>query len=344
MARPEQVGAPREGGVLAVEVTPDCNRNCHYCYNGWRLHPETREPVLPADELVDLVERALQESGRQALQFSGGEPLLRTDFFTIVERLKAPGRSLSLVTDGGLIDEIVAGRLKELGVAPVQPTLLAADRKVHDRLKGTVGAFDKTITAIGILRNHHVPVAISFVCTRANYHHFQQVVELSFAMGVQNIAFSRFCTAGAGAERQGELQPTAEQVQDCLDVALEAVKELGVRVHMAISLPLCLPTSEQLEGLSFGSCALGTGQPGYTVDPWGKLRACSVSSVTLGDLRRESWSTIVDRAHAEYFPAVSVIPEACGTCALAIRCRGGCRESVRAMYGDLERPDPLAVR
>jgi radical SAM protein with 4Fe4S-binding SPASM domain len=300
--------------------------------------------MLPTAELVELVEGALRASGRQAVQFSGGEPLLREDFLQLVEELKAPERTLSLVTDGGLIDEAAAKRLKELGVAPVQPTLLAADRAVHDRLKGTVGAFDKTITAIGMLRNQKVPVAISFVCTRANYQHFRQVVELAFAMGVQNIAFSRFCTAGTGAERQAELQPTAEQVRHCLDVALEVVEQMGVRVHMAISLPLCLPTAGQLQGLSFGNCALGTGQPGYTIDPWGKLRACSVSAVTLGDLRRESWTTIVERAHAEYFPAVSEIPDACGTCAHATRCRGGCRESVRAVYGDLERPDPLVGR
>ncbi len=74
MTKPEQVHAPKEGGVLAVEVTPDCNRNCHYCYNGWRLHPETREPVLPTAELVALVKRALQESGAGRCSFLAANP------------------------------------------------------------------------------------------------------------------------------------------------------------------------------------------------------------------------------------------------------------------------------
>lgn len=342
MTRPEGERARTAGGALAVEVTPDCNRNCLYCYNGWRLYPETRDRVLPADELVTLVQRALEESGRTAVQFSGGEPLLRADFFEIVDGLRAPGCALSLVTDGGLIDEAVAARLKELGVAPVQPTLLAADREVHDRLKGTTGAFDKTVAAIGLLRRHEVPLCVSFVCTRANYQCFREVVELSFALGVQSIAFSRFCTAGAGAERQAELVPTATQVRECLDVAMESTGGLGMRIHMAISLPLCVPTSEQLQGLRFGSCALGTDQPGYTVDPWGRLRACSVSSVTLGDLKTESWTDIVARARETYFPGVNELPSACRDCTLAARCRGGCRESARTAYGNLERPDPLA--
>ncbi len=342
MTRPDRQEARPAGGTIAVEVTADCNRNCRYCYNSWRLYPESRDLVLPPDELVALVQRALHESGRNALQFSGGEPLLRPDFFTIVEGLRAPGRIISLVTDGGLIDETAAARVNELGVAPVQPTLLSAERKIHDRLKGSTGAFDKTVAAIGLLRRHEVPVSISFVCTRVNYQHFRQVVELSFALGVQSVAFSRFCTAGAGAERENELLPTAEQVRECLGVAMEANRRLGMRVHMAISLPLCLPTREQLQGLRLGSCALATEQPGYTIDPWGRLRACSVSSVTLGDLRSESWTEIVDRAHLEYFPGVRELPVACHLCPVAARCGGGCRESARAAHGSLDHPDPLA--
>jgi len=288
------------------------------------------------------VQTALEESGRTAIQFSGGEPLLRKEFFAIVEGLKAPGRNLSLVTDGGLIDESTARRLKELGVAPVQPTLLAVDRSVHDRLKGVPGAFDKTIAAVGLLRRYEVPVSVSFVATRANYEYFKDVVELSFALGVRSIAFSRFCTAGLGAEKQAELQPSPDHIRECLEVAADACRRLGVRVHMAISLPLCVPTREQLEGLRFGSCALGTEQPGYTIDPWGNLRACSVSSVTLGDLRTESWSTIVARAQREYFPAVKALPSDCSSCSFAARCRGGCRESSRIVHGDLDHPDPLA--
>lgn len=342
MTRPEREEARLPGGPLAVEVTADCNRNCHYCYNSWRLYPERRDRVLPADELVALVQRALGESGRNAVQFSGGEPLLRPDFFEIVEGLRSPGRALSLVTDGGLITDHVAARLKELGVAPVQPTILAADRKIHDRLKGSRGAFDKTVAAIGHLRHHQVPVSISFVCTRSNYEHFEQVVELSFALGVQSVAFSRFCTVGAGAEREEELLPTVEQVRECLDVAMEANSRLGMRVHIAISLPLCVPTPEQLQGLPFGSCALGTEHPGYTVDPWGRLRACSVSSVTLGDLRTESWGEIIARAQHDYFSRVRSLPVACCGCAMANRCGGGCRESARAAHGSLDRPDPMA--
>jgi radical SAM protein with 4Fe4S-binding SPASM domain len=332
-------------GGLAVEVTPDCNRECLYCYNGWRRTPETREPVLAAAELVKLVSDGLLASGRNAVQFSGGEPLSRPDFFTIAAGLAQPGRVLSLVTDGGLIDAHVARRLKELSVGPVQPTLLATDRTVHDELKGVPGAFDATIRAIEVLGAMEIPTTLSFVCTAQNADAFASVLELAFALGIKSVAFSRFCAAGAGAEvaAQSRLTPSVGQLRRCLDAAVVAEESFGLRVHMAITLPLCVPTSEHRRRLRFGRCALGTASPGFTIDPWGRLRACSVSGVTLGDLRRESWGEIMRRSATEYFPAVRRLPEACGRCSLAAQCGGGCRESARTNPGGLTRPDPLAT-
>jgi len=322
-----------------------------------------------------LVERTLAASGRNSVQISGGEPLLRPDLFEILEALKKPGRAISLVTDGGLADAGVVQKLKALGVAPVQPTLLAARRQVHDHLKGCP-SFDAAVGAISRLTKADVPVSVSFVCTALNYLHFKEVVELCFAMGVRTIAFSRFCTAGVGAARCTELAPDAGMIRSCLDIAEMAVERLRMRIVVAISLPLCVPEprlgpeggahvgprraedgvpedqevhsrprpgaqEHRYPMLKFGRCAAGGEAPGYTVDPWGRLRACSVSPVVLGDLKAESFEAVVARARSGYFREVNALPAACVGCPAAARCGGGCRESARATYGNLDRPDPL---
>jgi len=358
-AAPEHGPAARLGPPLAVEVTAACNKHCLYCYQPRAavpghegvLRPPAGRPQddgrehggqeLPASALVALVERALAASGRNVVQISGGEPLLRPDLFDIVGDLRSAGRAVTLVTDGGLVTAQVAGRLKELGVAPVQPTLLAARRQVHDHLKG-VPSFDATVAAIRLLREAGVPVSVSFVCTALNYQHFKEVLELCLVLGVTTVAFSRFCTAGVGAAHRDVLTPDAGMVSACLDVAAAAASKLGMRILVAISLPLCLPDAQRHAGLRFGRCSVGGQLPGYTIDPWGRLRACSVSPVILGDLKTESWSEIMQRERGRYFREVSCVPAACRGCTLEARCGGGCRESARAAYGDLDRPDPLA--
>lgn len=327
-------------GLLAVEVTARCNRRCRYCYNEWRDRDAAPED-LPADELLAVVEAALEATGRRAIQISGGEPLLRSDLFAIIEALRRPGRTISLVTDGGLLDEHAVGELVRLGVAPVQPTLLAARREVHDTLKGAA-AFDRTVDAIARLRKAGVPVSVSFVCTSQNYMYFREVVELCFALGVETVAFSRFCSAGAGATRHDELAPGPDMIRACLEVAEEATARLAMKVPIAISLPRCLPEPGRYPHLAFGRCALGSELPSYTVDPRGRLRACSVSQEVLGDLRSEPWETIAARAREGFFHEAAALPKACGGCPDARACGGGCRESARGATGGLDPPDPLA--
>ncbi len=333
--------APRRSpGVLAAEVTPRCDRDCLYCYNTWRADEVPAEPPLSAAELIPLVEEALQASGRGAVQLSGGEPLLRPDLFDIIEGLRSPGRPISLVTDGGHIDDGIADRLKDLGVGPVQPTLMAADRVVHDGLKGA-RCFDDTVAGIRRLLARAVPVTVSYVCTKQNHEHFREVLELCFALGIRSVAFSRLCVTGAAASNQDDLAPDADMVRRCLAVAEDAVVRLGLRVHVAISLPHCAAEPDLTPNLAFGGCSLATGRPGFTIDPWGRLRACSVSPAVLGDLRTEGWDVVVARANGGYLRDVCAVPEGCMTCEALQRCRGGCRESALASAGAFGAMDPL---
>jgi radical SAM protein with 4Fe4S-binding SPASM domain len=333
---------PVHRGLLAVEVTNRCNRSCLYCYKPDPPEPQDGSQELPASQLVDLVNRVLDESGISRVQISGGEPLLYDGLITVLEDLRKPERQLSLLTDGSLLDDLAVSELKRLGIAPVQPTLLSADRKLHNRLKGA-DCFDATVAAISRLRVAQVPVSVSFVCTRLNYTHFKNVVELCFALGINSIAFSRFCSTGQGLANLDDLMPDASMIAHCLKVAEEASITLGVKVHMAISLPHCVADLSQYPHLSFGRCALGTATPGFTMDPIGNLRACSISPTILGNLQEESWSTIITRARDGYFRTITQSPAYCNDCALLARCGGGCRESALGAAGTFGSVDPLIV-
>jgi len=307
-----------------------------YCYK-----PATSDAgELPANELVTLVNGVAAQCRVRNIQLTGGEPLMREDLFQIAHDLRGPTRSVSLVTDGALIDDKAAAELSRLGVAPVQPTLLSARRNLHNELKGA-DCFDATIEAIGRLIRHRVPVSVSFVCTRQNYSEFRDVVELCFALGIRVVAFSRFCVAGRGAENAEALLPEPEMIGSCLDVAEEANTRLGMRVKIAISLPLCVADLSNYKHLRFGRCALSGGTPGLTIDPMGNLRVCSVSPTVLGNLRELYWGELMARVDA-YLARVAAPPGCCSHCSLVTRCGGGCRESARAHHDGEGQVDPLA--
>ena len=147
------------------------------------------------------------------------------------------------------------------------------------------------------------------------------------------------------SDPKGLMRPSwpydAEMIRGCLEAAEAASERLGMKIHVAISLPHCAVGAGSYRHLSFGGCSLSSGAPGFTIDPWGRLRACSVSPEILGDLRTEDWDAIMGRAREGYLRDLCAMPEACMSCAALRRCRGGCRESALAVSGGFGAMDPL---
>ena len=326
---------------LALEVTTRCAWRCAHCYNPGPEDAAAPREELPAAELVGLTRAALQASGRRRVQVTGGEPLQRDDLLSILRGLRQGGAQLSLATSGDGLDTPLARELARLGVGPVQLSLLAARRELHDRLKGP-GSFDSTLGAIGHLRRQGLPVSVAFVCRQDNAGEFAGVLELCHALGVPAIAFNRLCLAGGRSVHSAALSASPAQLRGCLDLAEWAVVRLGLRVQVAITLPHCLVDTARTPHLRFGGCSLASDVPGYTLDPAGNLRACSISSTVLGNLGQESWDAIVARARREYFPARTALSAACRACAQRARCRGGCRETAWSLHRAPGGDDPLA--
>lgn len=123
-------------GSLALEITGRCNRDCVYCYNDWRGQPAASSPVeLETGALLALVEQLVRDTGVRHITVSGGEPLTRPDALELLNGLARLNLGISLVSDGGLLDEHLASRLAEVPVSLVQLTLLAAQQEAHDALK-----------------------------------------------------------------------------------------------------------------------------------------------------------------------------------------------------------------
>jgi cyclic pyranopterin phosphate synthase len=94
---------------LRVSVTDRCNFRCVYCM------PEEGAPVSPKEEILTYEEiehlvRIAVSLGMTKIRLTGGEPLVRKDIATLVERIGAiPGlRDLSMTTNGFLLERYAA--------------------------------------------------------------------------------------------------------------------------------------------------------------------------------------------------------------------------------------------
>jgi cyclic pyranopterin phosphate synthase len=118
---------------LRVSVTDRCNFRCQYCMPADGLPWLERDEILRFEEIERLV-RVLVALGIDDVRLTGGEPLVRRDFPTLVGMLARINglRDLSLTTNGYLLERDAAA-LVDAGVGRVNVSIdsLARDRFFH---------------------------------------------------------------------------------------------------------------------------------------------------------------------------------------------------------------------
>jgi AdoMet-dependent heme synthase len=145
-----------------LDITYRCNERCVHCY---LEHDDLGE--MTGLEIRDLLGQ-LSEVGVFFLTLSGGEVLMRRDFFEIAEHARRLCFNVKVKTNGAMIREKEARRMVELGVEQVQISVYSHRPEVHDAITKLPGSFKKTVEAIRFLRAQGLKVTLSNVLMTAN--------------------------------------------------------------------------------------------------------------------------------------------------------------------------------
>jgi AdoMet-dependent heme synthase len=146
-----------------LDLTYRCNERCVHCYLDHDDHGE-----MTTEEIDDLLTQ-LADAGVFFLTLSGGEVLMRRDFFPIVERARQLLFNVKIKTNGVLIHEKEAARLHRLGVEQIQISVYSHQPEVHDAITKLPGSLERTIRAIRFLKLQGLKVTIANVLMRGNF-------------------------------------------------------------------------------------------------------------------------------------------------------------------------------
>jgi GTP 3',8-cyclase len=149
----------RKISSLRVSLTNRCNLRCIYCHSEGETGSGSEITVAEVAQIA----RVAARHGVDKIKFSGGEPLVRTDFEDILRALP-PMRDVSVTTNGTLLAPRAAG-LKEAGLDRVNVSL---DSMSPDRFgfitKCPDGYFEKVLDGIGVALDAGLtPVKINMV-------------------------------------------------------------------------------------------------------------------------------------------------------------------------------------
>ncbi len=141
----------RQVNYLRISVTDHCNLNCIYCSVSTIL-PLKHEDILSYEEIETLV-RVAADMGITKVRLTGGEPLMRPQFTTLVRMIAGIEGidDISLTTNGILLKRY-AEELKAAGLKRVNISLdtLKPDRfkriTGHDKLKDVLAGIEAAIS------------------------------------------------------------------------------------------------------------------------------------------------------------------------------------------------------
>jgi len=173
--------ALEQGVPLSVQldVTYRCNERCVHCYLDHEDHGE-----LTTAEIRDLLEQ-LAEAGVFFLCFSGGEVLMRMDFFPILEYARSLLFDVKIKTNAFMIQERQADRLRELGVRTVQVSIYSHRPEVHDAITKLPGSLKRSLAGIRLLRERGLKTVIANVLMRSNLSDYAGVKALAQELGAE---------------------------------------------------------------------------------------------------------------------------------------------------------------
>ncbi len=199
--------------MLAWELTRACNLRCAHCRAS--ADRDTDPDILSTAQCLNIIDQ-IADSFTPVIILTGGEPLLRDDFFDIANHATAKGLRVVIGTNGTVITPDVASRIKSSGVRAVGISLDYPEAGLQDAFRGFNGAFNKAIEGITNSHDKGIPVQINSTITRLNVDYLDRLLQLALEVGAS--AFHPFLLVPTGrGENLKEVELSANDYEKVLN-------------------------------------------------------------------------------------------------------------------------------
>ena len=354
----DDVTAWQRKPVVVWNTTRTCNLKCIHCYAS--STSETYPNELSTMEGKALI-KDLSEFGVPSLLLSGGEPLIRKDIFELIEFSSSLGLRTVLSTNGTLINEETAKKLKSLNISYVGISLDGINEK-NDEFRGVTGSFEKAKNAFKQCITADLNVGLRLTLTRHNYDSLPEIFDFINENNIPRVCFYHLAYSGRGEGISNE-DLTHEETRQIIDFIMskaEEYKELGIKkdiltvanhvdgVYLYLKLLEKDPerAKEVFELLKWnGGGRYSEGVGIGCVDFTGEVHPSQFwMDYSFGNVRQkpfsEIWTDDTDLLHSGLRNRLPFLKGKCSRCKYIELCGGSLRGRAKAKFDDVWMEDP----
>ena len=345
------------GPVVVWNSTRTCNLKCRHCYMSSDAKKYANElTTAEAKQFID----DLADFNVPVLLFSGGEPLIRPDFFELADYAAKKGVRPTLSTNGTLITPEVARKIKDIGVGYVGISLDGL-REVNDKFRGKAGAFEAAMNGIKNCVAVDQRVGLRFTINHHNIQELENIFDFIEEENINRVCFYHLVYSGRGNQMMDE-DVTAEESRRAMDIIIRRTRdfeERGLKKEILTVDNHCDGVYMYLKALQEGKDELAqqikkyiamnggnrSGMAFAEVDPLGYVHPDQFTQHhTFGNVRERKfgdiWQDTTNPIMAGLKDRKPLLKGRCSKCKFLDNCNGNFRTRADARTGDFWESDP----
>lgn len=328
---------------VQIEITGCCNMKCQHC----RAVNEVKKmlPISQIEKVFKVIERTRDEDFR--LTISGGEPFLNPHLIDILKMAKNYNiNSIIITTNASLVTEELLKEIDKIkfDFLCIQISLDSLNRNIHDKFRGSNGAFDKCIKVIDDIKKYeNIYSSIRMTVTPSTLNEVDNMIDFALEQGVKIIGIGSVIPFGNAKDGRLSLSPLEKK--KFLEILAKRHVELDGKIDVTSEDPLKFLVDKSpwnycgdsfvIDECFFGGCTAGVTT--FNVSSDGTITPCAMLEEKILNINDydDINKLIEDYCNSEIvrnlFSRNFAGP--CGTCKNNRIC-GGCRAVAKGFTND----------
>lgn len=256
-----------------LEITARCNNDCRHCYINLPARARVaKEKELSLEEIKEIADEAISLGALWCL-LTGGEPLLRDDFFDIYLYLKRKGLLVSVFTNATLIKEEHVRVFKKYPPRDIEVSVYGVSERTYEGVTRRAGSFEAFVQGLNLLLASRVRVRLKAMALRYNVSELQQIARFCREKTKDYFRFDPFLHLRFDSSQIRNQEIKSERLSPGEIVALERTDPERFQALQNGCDKLILPDTSHTTCNHLFHCGAGNGSFNLSFD--GLFRLCS---------------------------------------------------------------------